>query len=98
MENYNYKNLNQLIGEKVQLKDDQGNQTELTITEVNAANMDGDEWEAFSVIYQGEKDSEISQGNYKLSHESFGEKQLFLSPNSETEYETVVTRKRAGPE
>lgn len=93
MENYNYKNLSQFIGEKVTLIDDKGNQAELTITEVNKGKLDGNDWEAFSVIYHGEKVI-IHQGNYIFSHESFGEKQLFLSPNSETEYETVVTRKR----
>lgn len=94
MERYNYKNLCLLIGEKVELKDEQGNQAELTITEVSRGNIDGDEWEAFSVIYNGEKHFSIPQGSYTFMHESFGEKLLFMSPNSETEYETVVTRKR----
>lgn len=94
MEKYNYENLCQYMGEKVYLKDDQGKEVELTIAEVNKGQLDGDEWEAFSVIFQGEKSFFVPQGTYLFCNESFGEKSLFLSPKSETEYETVVTRKR----
>lgn len=94
MEKYNYKNLSQLIGEKVTVRDEQQNQLELTIAEVCVGSLDGDEWEAFSVIFNGEKGSSIPQGTYTFLHERFDETLLFLSPNSEIEYETVVTRKR----
>jgi len=94
VEKYNYENLCQITGEKVCLKDDQGNGVELTIAEVNKGQLDGDDWEAFSVIFQGEKSFSIPQGTYVFFNENFGEKSLFLSPKSETEYETVVTRKR----
>jgi len=94
MEKYNYENLCQIMGEKVSLKDDQGNGAELTIAEVNKGQLDGDDWEAFSVIFQGEKNVSIPQGTYVFFNENFGEKSLFISPKSETEYETVVTRKR----
>lgn len=94
MEQYNYNNLCQFIGKKVQLKDAQENEIELTITEVNKGQLDGDEWEVFSVIYQGDKNVQLPQGTYTFSHDSFGEKILFLSPNSPMEYETVVSRKK----
>lgn len=95
MENYTYNSLSGLVGDKVQLQDGQGNVAELSIFEVIKGRLDGEEWEAFSVIYQGERGMSIPQGTYQFSHEKFGEHQLFLSPNSETEYETVVTRKRS---
>lgn len=94
MERYNYKNISQFIGEKVQLRDEQGNVAELSIADVCKGAMDGDEWEAFSVIYQGNKDFFVPQGTYFFTSEHFGEKQLFLSPKSDIEYETVVTRRR----
>jgi len=95
MDNYNYNSLSSLVGDKVKLQDDQGNMAELSISEVVKGKLDGEEWEAFSVIYQGEQGLSIPQGTYQFSHEKFGEQQLFLSPNSETEYETVVTRKKS---
>jgi len=94
VEKYNYNNLSQILGEKVCLKDGQENKVELTITEVNKGQLDGDDWEAFSVIFRGEKNIPIPQGTYVFFNEKFGEKSLFISPKSETEYETVVTRKR----
>lgn len=94
MEQYTHENLTPHIGESVQVTDEQGKQCNLVITEVNKGSLDGDKWEAFSVIYSGDKNIQISQGTYTFQHSCFGEKQLFLSPNSDTEYETVVTRNR----
>lgn len=94
MEAYNYNNLSKLVGDKVKLQDQQGNIAELSIVEVNKGVLDGDEWESFSVIYQGEENLSVPQGTYQFSHEAFGEAQLFISPNSPVEYETVITRKR----
>lgn len=94
MEEYNYDKLSQLVGSTVLIRDTHGNKAELTISEVNKGAIDSDEWEAFSVIYLGEKDISIPQGSYYFSHPDFSEQFLFLSPNSDTEFETVVTRKR----
>lgn len=94
MDKYNYNNLAQLIDVKVLLRDKQGNEAELVIAEVYRGKMDGDEWEAFSVIYSGKAGFFIPQGTYVFIHEKFGEKELFLTPKSETEYETVITRKK----
>ncbi len=93
-EKYNYKTLTLLIGEKVRVIDSQEHSVFLTISEVIKNKLDGNEWEAFSVVYTGENNFRIAQGTYTFQHDSFGEKNLFLSPNSETEYETVITRKR----
>lgn len=94
MDLYNYQNLTEIIGARVQVIDQQGNQVELTVSEVNKSQLDGDEWEAFSVIYLGEQNISISQGTYSFSHQCFGEARLFLCPNSAIEYETVVTRQK----
>ncbi|MFT5083443.1 MAG: hypothetical protein ACI9Y1_001486 [Lentisphaeria bacterium] len=93
-ENYNYKTLHSMIGESVCVIDDQGNKATLSISEVSKNTLDGDQWEAFSVLYTGDTSFRIAQGVYIFQHAKFGEKSLFLSPNSETKYETVITRKR----
>ncbi|WP_440875146.1 DUF6916 family protein [Thalassotalea sp. PLHSN55] len=92
MEKYNLENLTNIVGESVQVADQQGNQVELTLAEVNVGVLDGEQWEAFSVIYHGSDEFEIPQGSYVFSHQLFGQQELFLSPNSATEYETVITR------
>ncbi|WP_196137515.1 hypothetical protein [Aliikangiella sp. G2MR2-5] len=94
LDSYNYKTLNEIIGQAVVVEDRKGNQVHLIIAEVNKGQIDGEQWEAFSVIYQGKPDFSVPQGTYKLHHQAFGEKELFLSPNSETEYETVIARRR----
>ncbi|WP_144394697.1 DUF6916 family protein [Pleionea sediminis] len=94
MENYSYETLRGIVGEQVTIEDKQGNEVSITLSEVNKGKIDGPDWEAFSAIYQGQNEFFIPQGTYTLKHPSFGEQQLFLSPNSETEYETVVTRER----
>jgi Domain of unknown function (DUF6916) len=94
MELYNCDNLTKNIGAKVNAKDEHGGCVELTVSEVNKCSIDGDEWEAFTVIYKAEKDVQIEQGVYTFNHDCFGTQQLFLSPNSSTEYETVISRKK----
>ncbi|WDD98525.1 DUF6916 family protein [Thalassomonas actiniarum] len=95
MDAYNYQQLSQLIGEAVQVSDQQGNQVSLKIIEVNKGQLDGEQWEAFSVIYTSDEAMNISQGTYRFSHQAFGQIDLFLSPNSAVEFETIVTRSRA---
>ncbi|MET1254969.1 DUF6916 family protein [Aliikangiella maris] len=94
MDSYNYNNLKSLIGQVINVIDNANHQATLVITDVIRSQINGDEWDAFSVIYQGSSDFHIPQGTYTLVHPEFGEKQLFLTPNSENEYETVITRKK----
>ncbi len=94
MESYNYDNLFSVVGQEVSVSDDEGNEVFLTVAEVSKGALDGTSWEAFSVIYAGDKNFHIPQGNYTFKHSVFGVKKLFLIPNSETEYETVITRER----
>ncbi|MFK5948584.1 MAG: hypothetical protein QM500_07425 [Methylococcales bacterium] len=94
MELYNCENLTKNIGAKVSVRDEHGGCVELTVSEVNTCSIDGDEWEAFTVIYQAEEGIQIEQGVYTFNHDCFGAQQFFLAPNSSTEYETVISRKK----
>ncbi|WP_085298180.1 DUF6916 family protein [Cognaticolwellia mytili] len=94
MDTYNYEQLLTLIGDRVQVSDEQGNSVELTISEVIQGRQHGHEWEAFSVIYTSEEAMDISQGTYSFDHQGFDNQKLFLSPNSNTEFETVISRAR----
>jgi len=94
MEKYNYTNLSQSIGESMLLRDDAGKEVVLVIAEVNKGVLDSEEWDAFSVIYNAKASVSIPQGIYTFCHEKIGEVCLFTTPNSATEYETIVTRKR----
>ncbi len=97
MELYSYEKLSALIGEQVFVCDDTGNKVSLVVSDVVKNKIDSDQWEGFSVIYHGDKNFRIPQGTYTFNHSGFGEKKLFLTPNGETEYETVITRKRVVP-
>lgn len=94
MESYNAENLTRILGKEIMVRDDQGNEVPLTVAEVNISSLNGDEWEAFSVIYKGDAGFHIPQGTFTFCHSVFGEIDLFVSPKSETEYETVISRKR----
>jgi len=94
MELFNQKNLKKNIGTKINAIDEHGGCVELTITEVNKSAIDGDEWEAFTVIYKNDGENPITQGIYKLHHECIGEQELFLCPNSGTECETIISREK----
>ena len=94
MELYNYENLKGIQGESVTVRDTNGAEVELTVTETKKSTIDGTLWEGFSVLYQGNSRFHIPQGTYTFSHAVFGELELFLSPKSQTEYETVITRKK----
>lgn len=94
MESYNAENLTRILGKEIMVRDDQGNEVPLIVAEVNISSLNGDEWEAFSVIYKGGASFHIPQGTFTFCHSVFGEVALFVSPKSETEYETVISRKR----
>lgn len=97
LDQYCYEILESIVGETVSVFDDTKNEVPLTVAGVRKNAMDGEEWEAFSVSFQGEKRFHIPQGTYTFKHAKFGEKSLFVSPNSDIEYETVVCRQREIP-
>ncbi|PWK50749.1 hypothetical protein C8D97_10636 [Pleionea mediterranea] len=63
MDNYNYEALCEIIGQEVVVEDSQGNAVSLKLSDVNKGKIDGEEWEAFSVIYQGGERILYSSGN-----------------------------------
>ena len=94
MENYNYNNLMEIVGDNVAVSDDEGNQQQLKIDSVSTSSMHGEDWEAFSVLFRGDESFHIPQGTYQFDHPAFGQVSLFVSPKSEIEYETVINRRR----
>ncbi|MBQ4864283.1 hypothetical protein J8L98_21565 [Pseudoalteromonas sp. MMG013] len=93
MEKFTFENVESAQGSVVKIVGQNG-EVELEISSVKKSKLDGDEWNAFSVLLNGKANEPLSQGTYKLEHEAFGEAELFLSPNSETEYEIHIAQKR----
>ena len=85
-----------MVGDTVKITNEEtGIEITTTIDQVVEAPMNGDEWEAFSAIMHAKPESPgLSQGTYKISCDKLGEGNMFISPNSPTEYEIVVTRKK----
>ncbi|MCW8878901.1 MAG: hypothetical protein OQJ89_14590 [Kangiellaceae bacterium] len=92
MENFNYQTLKSMQGEKLTLQNTDDSQIELTIDEISASQAHDEKREAFSVLLIGNKEQPIAQGTYQVKHDNFGEVSLFMSPNSETEYEIIINR------
>lgn len=94
MERFNYQTLAAIQGQAVTIKDGAGNTAALVVTEIKKSALDGTDWEAFSVLYSAPPSLRIPDGSYLIGHPCFGELELYLSPKSATEYESVITRKR----
>lgn len=86
--------IDSLVNENLILIDPEGTQVELKVVEVESTILNGDEWDSFHVILEGTEAFHVPQGTYKFAHEKLGEIDMFMSPNSQTEYEIVVSRKR----
>ncbi|GAA79704.1 MULTISPECIES: DUF6916 family protein [Pseudoalteromonas] len=93
MEKFTFENVESAQGSVVKVVGQNG-EVELEVSSVTKSKLDGDEWNAFSVLLNGKTNEPLSQGTYKLENEAFGEAELFLSPNSETEYEIHIAQKR----
>lgn len=64
------------------------------VAEVIQNTSNGDEWECFSVILDlGEAPPEFNQGVYAFDSDEYKNENVFVSPNSFTECEIVVSRK-----
>jgi hypothetical protein len=94
MEKFTFENLRGQEGSKAQLHVE-GEKIEMAIESVAKTKLDGEEWDAFQVVLSGDA-HHLPQGIYHLTHPAFGEADLFVSPNSPTEYEIQVTRKKGG--
>ena len=90
----NLATVSKLVGENVSLSDNQQNQVMLKVTSVKPAPLHGDEWEAFSIEFEGDESFQIAQGTYVVSHEAMGEQELFITAHGPTEYGTVISQKR----
>lgn len=93
MEKFTFENVESAQGSVVKVVGQNGD-VELKISSVERTRLNGDEWNAFCVLLNGKANEPLSQGAYKLVHEAFGEAELFLSPNSETEYEIHMAQRR----
>lgn len=93
MELYTYNNLKPLIGEEVSVIDADNNTSTLKISAVEKSN-ENNQWDVFSVIFLADKDLNLQQGIYTISHSQFGEPKLFMCPNSIHEYETVISTQK----
>ncbi len=92
MEQFNYKNLQSILGEPIALVDNEKNSVEFKLSEVITGNGHDEEHEVFSAILTCADKPGLSQGTYLLCHQVFGEISLFVCPNSETEYEVIINQ------
>lgn len=85
-------NLAPLKGQTFKAKNPDGQEIELTLTEVNEYTVKGIEAEAFTAIFSNEADCVADGATYELAHEAIGENKVTVSLNSATECEVVVNR------
>lgn len=84
-----------MIGKPIKLSNEHLDEVaEAKVSQVIESKACGPEWENFSIIIDlGETPPEINQGIYALSSEDYSNEQLFISPNSHTECEIIISRK-----
>jgi len=66
---------------------DQQGAVEVQVISVHQSNCLGEDWESFSVVFICSE--QLQQGSYQLSHDEYGNMDVFMSPNSENEAEAV---------
>jgi len=77
-----------LIGNDLSAKAVEGEQAfTLKVSDVIQTNCLGEGWESFSVVF--ELPELIEQGTYNIEHDDYGSVEVFISPNSESEAESV---------
>jgi len=88
---FNFNDASTLVGNNVSfLGLDGEGAIELQVVSVVEITTMGDQWSGFSVVFTG---NQIEQGTYEISSGALEGQTLFLSPNSETECEAIVTYK-----
>lgn len=71
-----------------------GDTIEAKVSEIIVAQSNGKDWECFSVLLDlGENPPEFNQGIYSFDSSDYKNEHIFISPNSHTECEIVVSRK-----
>jgi hypothetical protein len=93
MSKFNFETLMGLVNKPIQLMDGEGKKVGLTIEKVSPPRTSNPDYESFSVDLIGEKDVHCPSGNYRFSHEAFGEETLFMSPYASDKYQIVIARK-----
>ncbi|MCE9685545.1 hypothetical protein LZP73_04840 [Shewanella sp. AS16] len=96
MEKFNFDVLTPLLDQQVAVfaPDSDTKLTDLTITQVSRGAPHGDEFDAFSVEFKGDKNQHCPQGNYLLKHPGFGEMTLFMSPHAIDSYQVCISRRK----
>ncbi|MEJ2043076.1 MAG: hypothetical protein P8X74_08770 [Reinekea sp.] len=98
MDKFNLSTLNGMVGETVSVVDSDNpkEKFEAKVEKIRESPMNGDEWEAFAVMMKvDENECVLKQGNYHLSHEKFGDVELFCSPNDASTMEFVISKKKS---
>ena len=96
MDSFTLDTLQKMVGDSIKISDENsGIEIETRIAAVEPGPMNGDEWESFSATMDCADGSLcLSQGTYKISNDKLGEGDMFISPNSPTQYEIIVSRKK----
>ncbi|AQQ01806.1 hypothetical protein B0W48_19715 [Pseudoalteromonas aliena] len=93
MEKFTFENVERTQGSIVKVAGQDG-EVELRVSSVDRTKLNGEQWDAFRVLLKGSADEPLEQGIYRLTHDAFSDTELFLSPNSETEYEIYITTQK----
>ena len=94
MSRLNFDSMSALLGSKVAVFDRAENSIQLSVVSVEKSPIDGDDWEGFAVLFNGDESFRIPQGSYRAVHDSFGQEEIFITAHGPTEYQTVISRKR----
>ena len=74
-------------------------QIELTLKSVTEGLAASEDYECFSIEFQGSKQTPLEQGTFELTHETLGTFSLFMTPVEEDErsrtYQAVFNRPRS---
>ena len=93
MEKFTFENVERAQGSIVKVAGQDG-EIELKVSSVDRTKLNGEQWDAFRVLLKGSANEPLEQGTYRLTHDAFNDAELFLSPNSETEYEIYITTQK----
>ena len=96
MDSFTLDALQNMIGDSIKISDENsGIEIETVISAVEPGPMNGNEWESFSATMTSSEGLPcLSQGTYKINNDKLGEGDMFISPNSPTQYEIIVSRKK----
>lgn len=93
MEQFNFANLQSLLGESFEVSDALSQKTRMKLVAVTRPAWQHHNFDTFSVeLEHSESDLYFSCGNYQLSHPGFGVEVLYLSQIAADRYQIVVSR------